>query len=750
MQTRTQLQNSHPPDLSASGAAAALYHDDDTQHQKQHSGRLVYAKPQDLPSFPSIGLSDHGSAAGAAASLGWANKKSPEPWRPGKSPSASTAALMAADYKSAPAWEPVASSHGAKAALLASQSVRSSQTSKPSPNNHGHSAATLAFESHRTTVRNNEAEALERSKSLLAAKDAVARRRRSESAPIPRYPDEANAAANALTAATRANRPAPITPSIERAGAIPYTTMNRLMFTSQPPVKPEVDEKQRADVLHASAVAMAKKMYTQQQKMFDAKKKEFAEKAAGDNIDAFSSVSDDYQPAQLTTLQDAAYKQAQARLAKMQQDNAKKRELEDYYGTKPPSRRTLMKGKLRRRASSDGAVTEDRKRSQQIREQMSLFSSRLSHVDEQKRQHDQELLLAAAQRNVHDRLKGIDEKIASETGMIPPSTLTQWELKAHAAARVRSQQPENPQQGKVDIGAGRYMDQDEINAIAARQVQPLLDEINEKAEKEHARQTELRLEMERKKEQEETEKARQKEIHDAEKKLKQQEKQEQKEKKAEERQEAKAKKEEEKANRAEQKRLLRTEKAKSMEHNTTIENEEPDVQGTVVQLNSIGQPVSVPRSDTHDAPEPPEYRRSSEESPKSPGKMKTWIKSKFRRKSKSVDEDQGKRKSGERGFIGGASLSGMDNDSTASVDNRSGSVRAIAMAGRTSSRRQSGSGGGNTEPVSPLSSESDDEYFVDEARDRVTTELTPPRPVRDFSPAHSRSPTRDSRFHEMI
>ncbi len=48
--------------------------------------------------------------------------------------------------------------------------------------------------------------------------------------------------------------------------------MNKLMFTSRPPVKLEVDEQKRTDVLHASAVAMAKKMYNQQQKMIESQK----------------------------------------------------------------------------------------------------------------------------------------------------------------------------------------------------------------------------------------------------------------------------------------------------------------------------------------------------------------------------------------------------------------------------------------------------------------------------------------------
>ncbi|KAI1261244.1 hypothetical protein F5Y18DRAFT_206470 [Xylariaceae sp. FL1019] len=758
-QPGTAVQRSHaanPTDAPANGTRGGRGRQqphDDTHHQPTvHSGRLVYAKPQDLPSFPSVGLDAKASAASAAASLGWA-MKSPDPiWTQQKSPSASTAAIMAAEYKSPPAWEPKASSHGAKAALLASasQSTRGRESQKPSASGHEMSAANQAFQSHRAASRDSVVKPVQRQKSLLAAQGAVARRHRADSAPAPResYPDEANAAANALSAATRAHRPAPSSssPSIEHAGAVPYTTMNRLMFTSHPPVKPETDEQKRNDVLRASAVAMAQKMYAQQQKMIETKKSHMQHATSGDNFDVSSSVSDDAQSAQLTTLQDAAYKQAQARLAKMEEEHAQNRDLRAYYGTKPvESRKLLSMGRLRRRSSSDGAMIEDRKRSQQIRDQTSILRSNLSKVDEQKRSQDQEKLLAAAQRNVNKTIQGIDEKVAKDTGMIPPSTLTQWQLKAHAAARNRVEQSASTHEGKVDIG-GRYMDQEEINAIAARRVQPVLDEINEKAEKEQARQTEIRLDIERKKEQEEIEKARQKDIHDAEKKIKQQEKQEQKEKKAEEKQEAKAKKEEEKTAKADQKRLSRAEKVKSTDHDQD-DQERAEPQGHMVQLNSNGQPVVIPLSSTQDAAEesPP---KSPEEGPKSPGRVRTWIKSRFSRGSKSPDEDE-KGKSTRRGFIGGASLTGMDNESSTSLDGQS--VHAVAMAGRQRSASETlPQHRGNPEAVSPLSSESEDEHFHDEARNQSTAELSPPRPLRDFSPANSHSPSRDSRFHEII
>ncbi|KAI1477167.1 hypothetical protein F4774DRAFT_203686 [Daldinia eschscholtzii] len=755
--------------------------DDDTK-SIVHSGKLIYAKPQDLPSYPSIGLSEKGSAASAAAALGWVSNTSPELWKPDKSAPASAAAVMAKDYKLSPAWEPVPSQHSAKAALLASQSAmtatKPAKSTTPDP---GHSAANLAFRSDRSVPGSAHGSPLERQRSLLAAKGAMANRQRAKSSPIPKesYPDEANAAANALSAATRAHRPirsSAISEVSEKAGSVPYTNMNRQMFTSRPPVKPEVDEQKRADVLHASAVAMAKKMYNQQQKMIDAKKAHDNANLAQEHHDALSSVSDDAQPIQLTTLQDAAYKQAQARLAKMHEEHFKGREYQEYYGAKPLSRRFSIRGKLRKRASSDGDVIEDRRRSQQIRQQMSLFSSKISEVDDKKRQQDQEVLLAAAQRNVHERLKGMDERISAETGMVHPSSPTQWEMKAHAIAQAKAEQRLGRGHGKIDIGAGKYMSQDDIDAIAAARVKPVLDEINEKIEEEQARQTELRLEMEKKKEEEEIEKARQKEIHDINKRLREQDKQEQKERKAEEKHEAKvrkegekaakaeqkhearAKKEEDRAAKAEQKRLSKTEKRRSTAERSGDSQDEPEpARGTVV-MNTAGQPVSVP------PPPPPEPECTDAEdgvvdresgSPsegQSKGGVKTWFKNRFSRGAKHPDE---KGKAVERGFIGGAALTGIE--SSASMDNRSASVRAVAMAGRGRTGGPEDEATGTAASVSSSSDDDDDgdgdsdggnEYSREEARDRPRTALTPPRPFR--SSVASQSPSRDSKFVEMV
>lgn len=440
--------------------------------------------------------------------------------------------MLAKDYKMAPLWEPQKSDAGSRAAILAAESAgRHAKHHSTPPSMWGSSAANQAFKSGSPPSPSRlppDSAELARQGSLHAAKGAMAGSRpRSKSSPIASkqsYPDEVNAAANALNAATVAHRPyvRPATIPIEEAGAVPYTTMDRQMFTSHPPVKPEVDEQRRNDVIHASAVAMAKRMYNQQQKMAEQTKEAHTD-ASRRGLPVGDMPRDDNIPImRFTNLQDAAFRLAQERLAKIHDEHQKNREYQEYYGSSPTQqqRRFTIRDRLRRRASSDGDVVEDRRRSQQIRQQMSLFSTKLSEVDEQKRQRDREALLAAAQRNVRARLQGMDEKLQAESGRAPAAHLGEWELKAHAAAQARSESRKNPNVGKVDIGGGKFMDQKEIDEIAARRVKPVLDEINEKAEKERERQTAIRLEEAAKREELEKKRAKEKEVQEIHKKLK--------------------------------------------------------------------------------------------------------------------------------------------------------------------------------------------------------------------------------------
>lgn len=448
------------------------------------------------------------------------------------------AATLAKDYKMPSAWQPRPSSAGSKtAAVLAAENAArpdrhtvSSYSSFALPASAwGNSAANQAFAAGRNPAPTTDVDALDRQKSLRAARGAMAGGTRPRSASTPMtYPDSANAAANALSAATIANRPAAAAAAHGAdAGASPITKLDRQMYTSNPPVKPEVDDRNREAVLHASAVAMAKKMYSTQQKMFDAA-------AHGNNQGSSrpgSADSDNARPLHFNNLQEAAYRLAQERLARLHDEHQRNRGYQDYYGaaTSPasPGRKFTKLGKARRRSSSDGDIArpgteDDRKRSRQIHKQMSLFSSRLSEVDESQRARDREALLAAAQRNVKAAMEGMDERVSRDTGRVSSAKLSEWELRAHATAQARSDERKGGgvAAGKVDLGGGQYMDRERVEEIAAKRVQPLLDEINEKAETERKRIVALREEQEKKRLEWEAEKARNAEVKEAQRKLK--------------------------------------------------------------------------------------------------------------------------------------------------------------------------------------------------------------------------------------
>lgn len=438
----------------------------------------------------------------------------PQAWQPDRNaPGSKTAAVLAAENASHPEN---------RTAMPASAWVSSAANQAFAASSRGPGAGVEPRQPMKT---------LDRQKSLRAAREAVAEsgRARSTSSPMA-YPDSANAASNALSAATIAHRPT-INIRMEDAGAQPVTTMAREMYTSNPPVKPQVDERNREAVLHASAVAMAKKMYAHQQTIVDKAKVEQGRHEEGSSRPGTSGAEGAPQQMQFTNLQEAAYKLAQERLARLHDEHQRNRGIAEYYGTSSntpssPSRRLTKLGRMRRRASSDGDVSasfgnDDRQQSKHIRNQMSLFSTRLDEVDEAKRARDREALLNAAKRNVKATLEGMDDKMYQDTGRVMPVKLNEWELKAHSAAQARSDaRLGRDLNGKVDLGAGKYMDRDEVNAIAAKRVQPVLDDINEKAELERQRIAALKEEQEKKRLAVESEKARNAEIKETQRKLK--------------------------------------------------------------------------------------------------------------------------------------------------------------------------------------------------------------------------------------
>lgn len=439
-----------------------------------------------------------------------------------------------------PVWQPQQSSNGAKAAIIAHRDAGKVDAWKPEPSAWSNSAAVLAVQSQKKSKPTPQLDSgytdLGRQGSLLAATGAMAgSRQRAESTPIvtaETYPDQANAVANALSAATIAHKPSQATKHSPTGTNTAVTNLPREMYTSSPLVGPEVEDRERARMLRASAVVMAQKMYSIQQKQIDdaardnaAFGKQAAESALG-RRESVTTSSEEAAPMRFNNLQEAAQKLAQQRLSKLHDEHHQAREYREYYGDSKSkasaSKRLSMnvpspRGRTRARASSEGAADEEQ--SQRIRAQMSMFSSNLSKVDAKQRQEDREALIAIAQRNVAKSLHGMDERVFQETGKVNPSLQNEWEVKAKAAAQAKSD-GRMQNFGKVNIGGGKFVTQSDVDLVAARNVQPALDDLNEKAAAEQARQFELKADQEAAKRTEESKKQREKEEKEIQKKLK--------------------------------------------------------------------------------------------------------------------------------------------------------------------------------------------------------------------------------------
>ncbi|KAL1393723.1 hypothetical protein HDK64DRAFT_249584 [Phyllosticta capitalensis] len=562
-------------DISSASAAASLKH----------------ARPADLPSFPIVGI-DAANSAGTAALLAAGNKTKIEWWKPDGTPdNALKAALLAHDQKMAPSWKPELSAAGSKAALLAHRdSGKPDNKRTQESSSDGNSAAGIAMRSKGLSAQWNygfpEAGKMN---ALTAATGAFAAENRKKSeapvSPHPPYPDAANSAQSSLSAAALAHAPStkkkeegpkrrPESDALQSSRVAHIgNNIPREMYSSSPPVSLEVEEKRRQDALRASAISMANKMY-------DSQKQAAAGEAAGitnpgetaarvssnrprSMISSPNSSPDIRTEAlQYLNLQEQAQKLASERLSKI--DSEKPSDYRNYYGYggAPPRKRLSIR--RRRRAASEGDIkdSDDEAQAQRVRNQMSAFNKQLAEVDMKKRQKDRESLLAAAERKVHAQMHSIDEKVFQETGKVSTSMMEEWETKARAkAAQESEQRMEN--HGKVHVGGGKFLDQKDIDEIAAERVHPTLLEIGEAAEAQRARDEEKRLDEAEKKRMEKLEKEREAERKAEEKRIRNEEKASEKTRKAEEKALAKTKKEADKALKKEESRLKKAANRKS-------------------------------------------------------------------------------------------------------------------------------------------------------------------------------------------
>ncbi|KAM0701103.1 hypothetical protein Q7P35_011464 [Cladosporium inversicolor] len=493
---------------------------------KSAAASLKYAKPQDLPSFPTVGIST--SSAGAAA-------------------------VLAKDYKGREIVRPDGNSAaGSKAALLAHKKGADLNLWQPTASKDGNSAAALAMGNKNLSPQLDRGYTAQgKSNALLAAtKSTRDTTQRAGSTPSPApalYPDQANSARNALNAATVSHRGSAKPPQSGQTASLQFSdpalqaariqnigkNVAPEMWTERPPVEIELEEARQKAALRASAVSMAKQMYEHQNRTVFSSDPSGAAGASAAHNRAPSTMSQPdlkQEALRYITLQDTAKKLANERLAKMDKDLETTKFREHYgYDAQPHRNRLSMRGRPRQRPGSqqgqndDDDYSSDDERARRVRRQMNQLNSSVADVDAKKKEADRKALLAAAERNVHKSMNSMDEQVFQSTGKVSQAKMDEWAAKAREKAQ-KDAELRGQQHGKTHIGGGKFMDQAAIEAIAQSRLQPTLDAINDTAEKKRARDEEIRLDKEEQERQKRNEKQKHKEEKDEQKQIKQEEK----------------------------------------------------------------------------------------------------------------------------------------------------------------------------------------------------------------------------------
>lgn len=507
----------------------AMWADNDTSTGAATS--LKHAHAQDLPSFPSTGGVNANHSHGAA-NLAHTNQKSFEHWKPDPSEHAGKAAMIAKDYKMQPLWQPELSTAGGKAAVLAHKDGPKLNLWMPEASKDGHSAATLAM-GKKNLGPNVKLGATEdqKAKALMAATGAHndSLRKKASSSPSSR---PATGMSNRRVEEVDANR---YDSDAMQAARAQHLHMSREMFTEHPPVEQfDKVEQQHQAALRASAISMAKKMYdTQQHHISAAAGSGAATAAAGSGAAAASRNSstllteENLKSAamQHLTLQEAAQRLAEERLAKMKTDDEEAFRAHYGYGRSPSKKLgNRLSIRSRNRASSDvtaeksveekpydrWADSDDEEQSRRIRSQMSGLKGQVADVDAKKKQKDRQALLAAAERKVQAQMHRMDERVYNDTGKMSPAMAEEWEKNARKRLEEKHAQElelrksqdtgaTGQKKERVNIGGGKTMDMAEIEEIARNRLQGTLQEIDEQAEKKRAEDEENRLDKEDKK-----------------------------------------------------------------------------------------------------------------------------------------------------------------------------------------------------------------------------------------------------------
>ncbi|KAL5042273.1 hypothetical protein BDW71DRAFT_147750 [Aspergillus fruticulosus] len=286
-----------------------------------------------------------------------------------------------------------------------------------------------------------------------------------------------------------------------RASRIQNAHLDRKLFTATPPVAPELEEHRRKSILEAASMSMAKDMYgameakdgglqysstTRSQRAASVSKRDSAALQQASTL----------MLSQAMNLQGVAEKRAAEKLACLEDEAAAYR---SYYGVEPHGTRSSLA--VRRRRASNETDQFDQERSREIRTQMSTLRSKLNAVDEkrnEKREDDRASLLELARKNVDATIQDIDKRIYS--GEAGQSVALQKYLDEKAAERaqkgIQDMEAQYMLANKVNIGGRRYVEMSDVEDVARSRLKPTLDEIEDVAETQRARELEARLDEE--------------------------------------------------------------------------------------------------------------------------------------------------------------------------------------------------------------------------------------------------------------
>ena len=423
-------------------------------------------------------------------------------------------------------WKPGLSTSAGKAALVAHRDGGRLDLWHPSASDTGHTAAGAAMGKQRGPSPRVDYGYTDdgHKKALLAAKLSVSGRNRSDSSPapsLPSYPDAHNAGHNALNAASVAHKPtvrssAPssaISSEANEAARLTHLNppINRDLYSSHPPVNVPSSPNKHDHALRGASLATAKSSAST------------TSQRSQPRMDAAAYARAD--------IQSQAQKLAHERLAKLDPDGVQA--YRDHYFNPQPNRsrlsvlsrrsKSLNEGSRRRKKHDDDS-DDDAKRAGRIRHQTSRLNEQVASVDAAKRKTDRDTLMAAAEKSVRQRMSDMDRQVYDETGKVTPAMMEDWDRKARERAAKESEK-RMEHHGLVDIGGGKFMDQSEVEKIASERMAPTLEEIGTQAEKARARDEEVRLDNERRKEEAATEKQREREVKGELKKLRHEKKQ---------------------------------------------------------------------------------------------------------------------------------------------------------------------------------------------------------------------------------